>query len=29
VTANPLEDIAHLRRLAVVMKDGRIVVDRR
>ena len=29
VTANPLEDIAHLRRLAVVVKDGRIVVDRR
>src|SRR5262245_48145611 len=29
VTANPLEDIAHLRRLAIVMKDGRIVVDRR
>jgi len=29
VTANPLEDIAHLRRLAVVVKDGRVVVDRR
>ncbi len=29
VTANPLEDIAHLRQLAVVMKDGRVVVDRR
>jgi imidazolonepropionase-like amidohydrolase len=29
VTANPLEDIAHLRRLALVMKDGRVVVDRR
>ena len=29
VTANPLEDIAHLRRLAVVIKDGRMVVDRR
>jgi imidazolonepropionase-like amidohydrolase len=29
VTANPLEEIAHLRRLAIVMKDGRIVVDRR
>ena len=29
VTANPLEDIAHLRRLAVVVKEGRVVVDRR
>jgi len=29
VTANPLEEIAHLRRLAVVIKDGRVVVDRR
>ncbi len=29
LTANPLEDIAHLRRLAMVVKDGRIVVDRR
>ena len=29
VTANPLEDIAHLRRLAAVVKDGRVVVDRR
>lgn len=29
VTANPLEDIAHLRQLAVVVKDGRVVVDRR
>ncbi len=29
VTANPLEDIAHLRRLAVVIKNGRVVVDRR
>ena len=29
VTANPLEDIAHLRRLALVMKDGRVAVDRR
>ena len=29
VTANPLEDIAYLRRLAVVVKDGRVVVDRR
>ena len=29
VTANPLEDIAHLRRLAMVVKDGRVVVDRR
>ena len=29
VTANPLEDVAHLRRLAVVVKDGRVVVDRR
>ena len=29
VTANPLEDIAHLRRLAVVVKDGRVVADRR
>ena len=29
VTANPLEDIANLRRLAVVIKDGRVVVDRR
>jgi imidazolonepropionase-like amidohydrolase len=29
VTANPLEEIAHLRRLAVVVKDGRVVVDRR
>ena len=29
VAANPLEDIAHLRRLAVVVKDGRVVVDRR
>jgi imidazolonepropionase-like amidohydrolase len=29
VTANPLEDVAHLRRLAVVVKNGRVVVDRR
>lgn len=29
VTANPLEDVAHLRRLAVVVKEGRVVVDRR
>ena len=29
VTANPLEDIASLRRLALVVKDGRVVVDRR
>jgi len=29
VTANPLADMAHLRRLAVVVKDGRVVVDRR
>jgi imidazolonepropionase-like amidohydrolase len=29
VTANPLEDIAHLRRLAVVVKEGHVVVDRR
>jgi imidazolonepropionase-like amidohydrolase len=29
VTANPLEDISHLRRLAVVIKEGRVVVDRR
>jgi imidazolonepropionase-like amidohydrolase len=29
VAANPLEDIAHLRRLLLVMKDGRIAVDRR
>jgi len=29
VTANPLEDIAHLRRLAMVLKNGRVVVDRR
>jgi imidazolonepropionase-like amidohydrolase len=29
VTANPLEDIAHLRRLALVVKNGRVAVDRR
>ena len=29
VTANPLEDIANLRSLALVVKDGRVVVDRR
>jgi imidazolonepropionase-like amidohydrolase len=29
VTANPLEDIANLRRLTLVVKDGRVVVDRR
>ena len=29
VTANPLEDIANLRRLAVVVKDGQVVVDQR
>src|SRR5262249_36273639 len=29
VTGNPLEEITHLRRLAIVMKDGRVVVDRR
>ncbi len=29
VTANPLEDIAHVRRLALVVKDGRVVVDNR
>jgi imidazolonepropionase-like amidohydrolase len=29
VAANPLEDIAHLRRLLLVMKGGRIAVDRR
>jgi imidazolonepropionase-like amidohydrolase len=29
VTANPLEDIASLRRLALVLKDGQPVVDRR
>ena len=29
VAADPLEDIANLRRLLLVMKDGRVVVDRR
>jgi imidazolonepropionase-like amidohydrolase len=29
VTADPLADVANLRRLALVMKDGRVVVDRR
>jgi imidazolonepropionase-like amidohydrolase len=29
VTADPLEDVSNLRRLALVMKDGRVVVDRR
>jgi imidazolonepropionase-like amidohydrolase len=29
VTANPLDDIVHLRRLAVVVKEGRVVVDQR
>jgi imidazolonepropionase-like amidohydrolase len=29
VTANPLEDITNLRRLALVLKDGQPVVDRR
>ncbi len=29
VTANPLDDIANLRRLVLVVTDGRIVVDRR
>jgi imidazolonepropionase-like amidohydrolase len=29
VTANPLEEVAHLRRLLVVIQDGRVVVDRR
>ena len=28
VTANPLEDIAHLRRLALVVSAGRVVVNR-
>src|SRR5262249_52940918 len=29
VTRDPLEDIANLRRLALVIKEGRVVVDRR
>jgi imidazolonepropionase-like amidohydrolase len=29
VAADPLDDVAHLRRLLVVVKDGRVVVDRR
>jgi imidazolonepropionase-like amidohydrolase len=29
VSANPLEDIAHLRQLLLVIKDGQVVVDRR
>jgi imidazolonepropionase-like amidohydrolase len=29
VTANPLEDIANLRRLILVVKDGQVVIDRR
>ncbi len=29
VTADPLEDVANLRRLALVIKDGRVVVDHR
>jgi imidazolonepropionase-like amidohydrolase len=29
VTADPLADIANLRQLSMVMKDGRVVVDRR
>jgi len=29
VTADPLADIANLRRLALVIKDGRVVIDRR
>ncbi len=29
VAASPLEDIANLRRLLLVIKDGRVVVDRR
>lgn len=29
VTANPLDDIANIRKLALVVKDGRAVVDRR
>jgi hypothetical protein len=29
VGANPLDDIDHLRRLRLVVKDGRIVADHR
>jgi imidazolonepropionase-like amidohydrolase len=29
VEASPLEDVANLRRLLLVLKDGRIVADRR
>ena len=29
VAANPLEDITNLRRLQLVLKEGRVVSDRR